>query len=90
VRAILKGRENSEFDRALASVGQTLDILEAGPKSESDAAEEQLLEEWEFARNRVAEMQSFFNGLDNLVRVIVALENMNQNTVHKVINFLKG
>lgn len=84
VRTILKGRENSEFDRALASVGQTLDILEAGPSSESDA------EEWEFARNRVAEMQSFFDGLDNLVNVIVKLETMNQNTVQKVIGFLKG
>lgn len=84
VRTILKGRENSEFDRALASVGQTLDILEASPPSESDAAE------WEFARNRVAEMQSFFDGLDNLVKVIVTLENMNQNTVKRLIGFLKG
>ena len=84
IRSILKGRENSEFDRALASIGQTLEILEASPPSERDA------EEWEFARNRVAEMQSFFNGLDNLVRVITTLENMNQNTVQKVIGFLKG
>ena len=84
MRAILKGRENSEFDRALASVGQTLDILESGPPSESDA------EEWEFARQRVASMQSFFNGLDGLVNVIVKLENMNQNTVQKIIGFLKG
>ena len=84
VRSILKGRENSEFDRALASVGQTLDILEASPPSESDA------EEWAFAKNRVASMQSFFDGLDNLVKVIVTLENMNQNTVKKLIGFLKG
>ena len=84
VRSILKGRENSEFDRALASVGQTLDILESSPPSGSDA------EEWEFARNRVASMQSFFDGLDNLVRVITTLENMNQNTVQKVIGFLKN
>lgn len=84
VRTILKGRENSEFDRALASVGQTLDILEASPPSESDA------EEWEFARQRVASMQSFFDGLDSLVNVIVKLENMNQNTVQKIIGFLKG
>ena len=84
VRSILKGRENSEFDRALASVGQTLDILEASPPSESDT------EEWEFAKSRVASMQSFFDGLDNLVKVIITLENMNQNTVKKLIGFLKG
>ncbi|MCP4140025.1 MAG: hypothetical protein GY755_07005 [Chloroflexi bacterium] len=82
VRSILKGRENSEFDRALASVRNTLGELEASPNQESDAAE------WDFAKNRVAEMQSFFDGLDNLVRVITALETMNQNTVQKVIGLL--
>ena len=84
IRSILKGRENSEFDRALASVGQTLDILESSPPSEGDA------DEWNFVQGRVASMQSFFDGLDSLVRVIVALENMNQNTIQKVIDFLKG
>ena len=84
VRAILKGRENSEFDRALVSVGQMLELMEAGPSSESDSAE------WNFIQQRIASMQSFFDGLDSLVRVIVALENMNQNTVQKLIDFLKG
>ena len=84
VRSILKGRENSEFDRALTAVGQTLDILEAGPTSEGDA------EEWDFVQQRVASMQSFFDGLDSLVNVIIKLENMNQNTVQKVIGFLKS
>ena len=84
VRSILKGRENSEFDRALASVKETLVELEASPTSASEA------EEWEFVKSRVAEMQSFFDGLDNLVRVITALETMNQNTVQKVIGLLKN
>jgi len=84
VRAILKERENSEFTRALASVEGTLDRLEAGPRSAGDA------EEWDFVQGRVAEMKSFFDGLDNLVRVIIKLESMNQNTVQKVIGFLKG
>ncbi len=83
VRAILKERENSEFSRALSSVEETLTILEASPTSTSDA------DEWEFTRSRVAEMKSFFDGLDNLVRVITTLETMNQNTVQKVIGFLK-
>ena len=84
VRSILKGRENSEFDRALASVKETLGELEAGSGSTNEAGE------WEFAKSRVAEMQSFFDGLDNLVRVITALETMNQNTVQKVIGLLKN
>ena len=82
VRSILKGRENSEFNRAIDSVGQTLVDLQASPKQEHT-------EEWKFAENRVAEMKSFFDNLDNLVRVITALETMNQNTVQKVIGLLK-
>ena len=83
VRSILKGRENSEFDRALASVKKTLGELEASPNQERN-------EDWDFAKNRVVEMQSFFDGLDSLVRVITALETMNQNTVQKVIGLLKN
>ncbi len=82
VRSILKGRENSEFSRAIDSVGQTLVDLQASPKQERSA-------EWDFAEKRVAEMKSFFDNLDHLVRVIAALETMNQNTVQKVIGLLK-
>ena len=83
IRSILKGRENSEFNRALASVKDTLGKLEARSRQDNET------EEWEFARSRVAEMQSFFDGLDNLVRVVATLETMNQNTVQKVIGLLK-
>ena len=82
VRSILKGRENSEFSRAIDSVGQTLVNLQASPKQVRSA-------EWDFAENRVSEMKSFFDNLDHLVRVITALETMNQNTVQKVIGLLK-
>lgn len=82
VRSILKGRENSEFSRAIDSVGQTLVELQASPNHARS-------EEWDFAENRVAEMKSFFDNLDNLVRVITALETMNQNTIQKVIGLLK-
>ena len=82
VRSILKGRENSEFSRAIDSVGTTLVDLQASPNQERT-------EEWDFAENRVTEMKSFFDNLDNLVRVITALETMNQNTVQKVIGLLK-
>jgi len=84
MRIILKGRENGEFNRALTSVKHTLGKLEAGPTSGSDP------EEWDFVQGRVGEMQSFFDGLDNLVRVVAALDTMNQNTVQKVIGLLKN
>ena len=83
IRTILRGRKNSEFDRALNSVTQTFEKLEAGPTSGNDS------EEWEFVHERVGDLQSFFDGLDNLVRVVAALDTMNQNTVQKVIGLLK-
>ncbi|MBT3322335.1 MAG: winged helix DNA-binding protein [Anaerolineae bacterium] len=83
IRSILKGRENSEFSRAIDSVGATLENLQASPNQERGA------EDWVFAENRVIEMKSFFDNLDNLVHVIAALETMNQNTVQKVIRLLK-
>lgn len=83
IRAILKGRENSEFDRALSSVKDTLGELKVGSTSVNDS------EEWDFVQERVGEMQSFFDGLDSLVRVVAALDTMNQNTVQKVIGLLK-
>ena len=82
IRSILKGRESSEFSRAIDSVGQTLVDLQASPNQGRS-------EEWQFAENRVAEMKSFFDSLDNLVRVITALETINQKTVQKVIGLLK-
>ena len=88
IRSILKGRENSEFSHAIDSVSTTLEKLQASPNQERDA-DEQRTEEWDFAKNRVAEMKSFFDNLDNLVRVITTLETMNQNTVQKVIGLLK-
>ena len=83
IRSILKGRENSEFSRAIDSVGQTLVDLQASSNQARS-------EEWEFAENRVVEMKSFFDNLDNLVRVITRLESMSQNTVQKVIGILKN
>ncbi|MBC8334736.1 MAG: hypothetical protein H8E29_05685 [Anaerolineales bacterium] len=83
IRTILKGRENSEFDRALSSVRDTLGELESGTSTSGKA------EEWNFVHERVGEMQSFFDGLDNLVRVVAALDTMNQNTVQKVVGLLK-
>jgi len=82
IRSVLKGRENSEFSHAIDSVGSTLLTLQSSPKQERSP-------EWEFAETRVAEMKSFFDNLDHLVRVITALETMNQNTVQKVIGLLK-
>jgi DNA-binding transcriptional regulator GbsR (MarR family) len=82
IRAILKERQNSEFDSALRSVRETLDKLEAetGP---GDEAERQFLLE------RVRALQSFFDALDGLFSAIVRLEGLGITTIEKVLSILK-
>ncbi|MBI3160831.1 MAG: hypothetical protein HYZ26_14625 [Chloroflexi bacterium] len=65
VRGILQERQQSEFDRALASVGESLALLENVRGDEA-----------EFARQRMAAMQSFFSALDGLVQALLKLESL--------------
>jgi DNA-binding transcriptional regulator GbsR (MarR family) len=82
IRAILKERQNSEFDSAVQSVRETLEKLEAGTGSEDEAERQFLLE-------RVRALQSFFDTLDGLVRAVVRLEGLGITTVEKVLSILK-
>jgi DNA-binding transcriptional regulator GbsR (MarR family) len=65
VRGILQERQQAEFDRALASVGESLALLEGAAGEEA-----------EFARGRMAAMQAFFNALDGLVGAVLKLEGL--------------
>src|SRR5512140_41015 len=58
IRAILKERQNNEFDRAVASVRQTLEKLEKG-NGESNP-------ERAFLTERVRALKDFFDALDSL------------------------
>ena len=82
IRAILKERQNSEFDSAVLSVRQTLEKLEAGEGVEDEAERQFLLE-------RVRALQSFFNALDGLVNAVVKLEGLGFTTIEKVLSILK-
>ena len=82
IRAILKERQNSEFDSAVQSVRETLEKLEAGVGAEDEAERQFLLE-------RVRALQSFFDALDGLVRAVVRLEGLGITTVEKVLSILK-
>jgi DNA-binding transcriptional regulator GbsR (MarR family) len=79
IRAILKERQNSEFDQAVASVQTTLRKLETG---ESDP-------ERAFLTERVRALNSFFNTLDALVRAVVRLDSLGPKTVQLVLKILK-
>jgi DNA-binding transcriptional regulator GbsR (MarR family) len=82
IRAILKERQNSEFDSAVQSVRETLEKLEAGEGVEDES-------ERQFLLKRVRALQSFFDALDGLVRAVVRLEGLGITTVEKVLSILK-
>jgi DNA-binding transcriptional regulator GbsR (MarR family) len=82
IRAILKERQNSEFDSAVQSVRETLEKLEAGAGSEDEAERQFLLE-------RVRALQAFFDALDGLVNAIIKLEGLGLTTIEKVLSIIK-
>ena len=82
IRAILKERQNNEFDSAVQSVRDTLEKLEAGQGFENEAERQFLLE-------RVQALQSFFDALDGLVRAVVRLDSLGITTIEKVLSILR-
>lgn len=82
IRSILKERQNSEFDRALRSVRETLEKLESGSVSGSEA-------EVQFVYERVKALQDFFNAIDSLTNAVIKLEKLGISNVTKILNVLK-
>ena len=82
IRSILKERQNSEFDRAVRAVGETLEKLEAGAVS-GDKAEVQ------FVYKRVLAMQEFFNAIDSLTNAVVKLESLGASNVKNILSILR-
>ena len=80
IRSILKERQNTEFERAVASVQETLARLEAGTTYAEERA---------FLVERVRALQDFFNAIDSLARAVVRLESLGLSNVQKVLSILK-
>jgi DNA-binding transcriptional regulator GbsR (MarR family) len=80
IRAILKERQNAEFDRAIASVREMIGRIESAQASK---------EEREFLLQRVRALQEFFDALDSLVRAAVKLESLGIISVQKILRVLK-
>lgn len=81
IRAILRERQNSEFDRAVASVGKTLEGLEqAGGESDPERA---------FLAERVRALKDFFDALDALTSAVARLDSLGMNTVQTVLKILR-
>ncbi len=82
IRAILKERQNIEFDRAVASVREAIEKLEAYPGMTDE-------DERAFLLERLYALDSFFDALDGLVKAIIRLDGLEVTTIRKVLALLK-
>ncbi|MBK9210110.1 MAG: hypothetical protein IPL71_18185 [Anaerolineales bacterium] len=82
IRSILKERQNSEFDRALRSVQETLKELEAGSVSGDEA-------EVKFIHERIKALQEFFDAIDTLTSAVIKLESLGFKNVKTILSVLK-
>jgi DNA-binding transcriptional regulator GbsR (MarR family) len=80
IKSILKERQNSEFDRAVRSVKDTLATMESN-WVEND--------EWNFVYERVKALQDFFDAIDSLTQAVIRLERLGLSNVTKILGVLK-
>jgi len=80
IRSILKERQNSEFDRAVRSVKDTLTKMDENWIDN---------DEWKFTYARVQALQEFFDAIDSLSRAVIKLDKLGLSNVTKILGVLK-
>jgi len=80
IRSILQERQNSEFDRAVRSVKDTLVAMEENWVENED---------WNFVYARVQALQEFFDAIDSLTKAVIKLESLGLSNVTKILSILK-
>jgi DNA-binding transcriptional regulator GbsR (MarR family) len=80
VRSILKERQNSEFDRAVRSVKDTLTTMEENWVEDED---------WYFVYERVQALQEFFDAIDSLSQAVIRLDKLGFKNVTRILKVLK-
>jgi DNA-binding transcriptional regulator GbsR (MarR family) len=80
IKSILKERQNSEFDRAVRSVKDTLTTMDENWVD---------TEEWNFVYARVQALQDFFDAIDSLTKAVIRLESLGLTNVSKILGVLK-
>jgi DNA-binding transcriptional regulator GbsR (MarR family) len=80
IRSILKERQNSEFDRAVRSVKDTLAKMDENWMDE---------DEWKFVYARVQALQEFFDAIDSLSKAVIKLNKLGLSNVTKILGVLK-
>jgi DNA-binding transcriptional regulator GbsR (MarR family) len=76
VKGILREREKNEFDVALRTVSDSLEIVQKANLKKSELAD--------FYQERIKGMKKFFDSLDNLVATIIALDELRAGTIKKL------
>jgi DNA-binding transcriptional regulator GbsR (MarR family) len=79
VKGVLKEREKSEFDRALLTVDESLSMTETADLPPPD------VELATFYQERMRSMKSFFNTLDNLIGMLLALDELRLGSVQALL-----
>ena len=80
IRSILQERQNSEFDRAVRSVKDTLTKMDENWVDD---------DEWKFTYERVKALQNFFDAIDSLTKAVTRLESLGISNVTKILGVLK-
>ena len=81
-RAILREREQTEFDQALRSVGESIALTDAASSGGLDAEE---VKRAALYGQRLRAMQSFFHTIDNLVAAFLALDEFRLGALQKLL-----
>jgi len=79
IKGVLREREQQEFDLALRTVNHSLDMVDEAAGADVD------IETAAFYRQRMQNMQRFFNSLDNIVATLLTLDNLRLNSVSKLL-----
>jgi DNA-binding transcriptional regulator GbsR (MarR family) len=82
IKVILREREKTEFDLAIRSVEESIDIVKQGKIEKNDE------EKAAFYVQRMENLNRFFDSLDNLVATFLAIDDLRSNFIKK--KFLKN
>jgi DNA-binding transcriptional regulator GbsR (MarR family) len=78
IKGLLREREKGEFDRALSTVGESLQMLAA---AEAPGGEPSLARHYQA---RLQNMQAFFHTLDNLVAMVMTLDELRVGSLQRL------
>lgn len=84
VKGILREREKNEFNLAISSVGESLEMIQNTKPDPQDA------ELANFYKIRMKGMKKFFDVLDKLVVIAITLDDLNLGTIKNFFGKLKN